>query len=81
MKEFFVLRLVYNDKRKKNMEGLLGSETCKLSNQARFILEKCEGTMKIKSKKKKVMINELARRGYDSDPIKAWKISVAGVEA
>ena len=62
------------------MEGLLGSEACKLSNQARFILEKCDGTLKIENKKKKIMIEELARRGYDSDPIKAWKSSVAGGE-
>ena len=62
------------------MEGLLGSEACKLSNQARFILEKCDGTLKIENKKKKIMIDELARRGYDSDPIKAWKSSVAGGE-
>ena len=58
------------------MEGLLGSEACKLSNQARFILEKCDGTLKIENKKKQIMIEELTRRGYDSDPIKAWKKSV-----
>merc|ERR1719500_2613758 len=80
LKEFFALRLVYYEKRKKYMEGLLGSEACKLSNQARFILEKCDGTLKIENKKKKIMIEELARRGYDSDPIKAWKKSVAGGE-
>ena len=57
------------------MEGSLGAEACKLSNQARFILEKCDGTLKVKNKKKKIMIDELARRGYDSDPVKAWKKS------
>jgi len=78
--EFYTLRLEYYAKRKKYMEGLLGSEACKLSNQARFILEKCDGTLKIENKKKQVMIEELTRRGYDSDPIKAWKKSVAGGE-
>merc|ERR1712142_430663 len=79
-REFYVLRLDYYAKRKKYMEGLLGSEACKLSNQARFILEKCDGTLKIENKKKQVMIEELSRRGYDSDPIKAWKRSVSGGE-
>ena len=73
MKEFYDLRLKMYDKRKKYMVGLLEAETCKLSNQARFILEKCDGSLKIENKKKKIMIEELSRRGYDSDPIKAWK--------
>jgi len=76
LREFYSLRLDYYAKRKKYMEGLLGSEACKLSNQARFILEKCDGTLKIENKKKQIMIEELTRRGYDSDPIKAWKKSV-----
>merc|ERR1712142_421826 len=80
LREFYVLRLEYYTKRKKYLEGLLGSEACKLSNQARFILEKCDGTLKIENKKKKIMIDELVRRGYDSDPIKAWKKSVAGCD-
>ena len=75
LKEFFDLRLKMYDKRKKFMEGMLGAEACKLSNQARFILEKCDGTLKIENKKKKLMVDELSRRGYDSDPIKAWKKS------
>ena len=28
-----------------------------------------------KNKKKQLMIDELSRRGYDSDPVKAWKKS------
>ena len=77
LREFFKIRLEYYGKRKKYMEGLLGSEACKLSNQARFILEKCDGTLKVENKKKQVMIEELKRRGYDSDPIKSWKKSVS----
>ena len=73
LKEFFTLRLEYYGRRKKYMEGLLGAEACKLSNQARFILEKCDGSLKIENKKKKLMIEELARKGFDSDPLKAWK--------
>ena len=73
MKEFYDLRLKMYDKRKKYMEGHLGAEACKLSNQARFILEKCDGTLKIENKKKKLMIEELSRKGFDSDPLKAWR--------
>ena len=80
LREFYDLRLVYYDKRKKYLEGLLGAEAAKLSNQARFILEKCDGTLKIENKKKKIMIEELVRRGYDSDPIKAWKKAATGDE-
>merc|ERR1719300_1923355 len=63
---------------KKYLEGLLGAEACQLSNKARFIIEKCDGTLKIENKKKKVMIDELVKRGYDSDPIKAWKKAATG---
>ena len=73
MQEFYDLRLKMYDKRKKYMTGALGAEACKLSNQARFILEKCDGTLKIENKKKKLMVEELSRRGYDSDPVKAWQ--------
>ena len=72
MKEFFELRLKYYAKRKKFMEGALTAEASRLSNQARFILEKCDGTVKVENKKKKNLIAELQRRGYDSDPVKAW---------
>lgn len=40
----------------------------------RFIIEKCDGVLTIENKKKKAMIEELVQRGYDSDPVKAWKI-------
>ena len=43
------------------------------SFQARFILEKCDGSLVIENKKKKDMIAELQRKGFDSDPVKAWK--------
>jgi len=40
----------------------------------RFIIEKCDGVLVIENKKKKVMIDELKKKGYDPDPVKAWKI-------
>jgi len=77
LREFFSVRLDLYEKRKKFMVGMLESEAGKLSNQARFILEKCDGSLKIENKKKKIMIEELVRKGYDSDPIKAFKKSQA----
>ncbi|XP_021916597.1 DNA topoisomerase 2-like isoform X2 [Zootermopsis nevadensis] len=74
LKEFFKLRLAYYGKRKDYLEGMLQAESRKLTNQARFIIEKCDGVLIVENKKKKVMIEELKRMGYDSDPVKAWKI-------
>jgi DNA topoisomerase-2 len=74
LKEFFKVRLTYYVKRKDYLEGMLQAESRKLSNQARFIIEKCDGVLVIENKKKKVMIDELKKKGYDPDPVKAWKI-------
>lgn len=73
MKEFFDLRLLYYSKRKAYLEGVLEAEANKLSNQARFIVEKCNGTLIIENKKKAKMIEELVKNGYASDPVKTWK--------
>jgi len=73
MKEFFDLRLKFYGKRKDYLEGMLEAEALKLTNQARFILEKCDGTLTVENKRRKAMIDELLRKGYDSDPVKKWK--------
>ena len=44
---------------------MLEAEALKLSNQARFILEKCDGSLVIENKKKKVMIAELQKKNFD----------------
>jgi DNA topoisomerase-2 len=75
MKTFFKVRLDLYQKRKDYLEGILQAESAKLSNQGRFIVEKCDGTIVIENKKKKDMISELVRRGYDSDPVIAWKLT------
>ncbi|XP_020282371.1 DNA topoisomerase 2 isoform X2 [Pseudomyrmex gracilis] len=75
MKGFYKVRLEMYHKRKDYLEGILQAEAAKLSNQARFILEKCDGTLVIENKKKKDMIAELVRRNYESDPVTAWKLS------
>ncbi len=41
----------------------------RLSNQARFILEKCDGSLTVENKRKKAMVDELQRKGFDSDPV------------
>lgn len=73
LQEFFDLRLQFYGKRKKYLEGMLGAEALKLSNQARFIIEKCDGSLVVENKKKKKIIEELVRRNYDPDPVKKWK--------
>ena len=47
LKEFFDLRLQYYKLRKDWLVGILGAESAKLSNQARFVLEKIEGKISI----------------------------------
>ncbi|XP_058477066.1 DNA topoisomerase 2-alpha [Solea solea] len=73
LKDFFELRMKYYVLRKDWLVGMLGAENAKLTNQARFILEKIEGTLVIENKPKKELIRMLQQMGYDSDPVKAWK--------
>ncbi|KAK3929880.1 DNA topoisomerase 2 [Frankliniella fusca] len=68
LKEHYRVRFDMYKKRKAYMEGLLEAEGRKLSNQARFILEKCSNKLVIENKKKVEMIKELKARGYDPDP-------------
>ncbi|XP_050533091.1 DNA topoisomerase 2 isoform X2 [Daktulosphaira vitifoliae] len=74
MHEFYSVRLEFYGKRKAYLEGMLGAEAAKLTNQARFIVEKCDGDLRIENRKKSEMVKELVRRGYNSDPVKAWKL-------
>ncbi|XP_003222506.3 DNA topoisomerase 2-alpha [Anolis carolinensis] len=75
LREFYELRLRYYSLRKDWLVGMLGAESAKLNNQARFILEKIEGKIVIENKPKKELIKVLIQRGYDSDPVKKWKES------
>ncbi|KAM6963798.1 DNA topoisomerase 2-alpha [Tautogolabrus adspersus] len=72
-RDFFELRMKYYALRKDWLAGMLGAENAKLSNQARFILEKIQGTLVIENKPKKELIRMLQEMGYDSDPVKVWK--------
>nr|XP_018912664.1 PREDICTED: DNA topoisomerase 2 isoform X1 [Bemisia tabaci] len=73
MREFFDVRLEFYEKRKAYMEGMLLAEAQRLSDQARFICEKCDGDLRIENRKKKEMIAELVKREYRSDPVKEWR--------
>uniref|UniRef100_UPI0037E9A162 DNA topoisomerase 2-beta isoform X1 n=1 Tax=Semicossyphus pulcher TaxID=241346 RepID=UPI0037E9A162 len=72
LKEFFELRLHYYKLRKDWSLGSLGAEASKLSNQARFVLEKIEGKITIENKSKRELIRMLVQKGYESDPVAAW---------
>lgn len=73
MEDFIKTRRKIYHARKEYLEGMLKAEAKRLSNQARFILEKIEGTIKIENKKKKVIVQQLVDRKYDPDPVKTWK--------
>ena len=47
MRDFFTLRLESYQRRKDYMVGLLTAESLRLDNQARFIMEKIDGTITI----------------------------------
>uniref|UniRef100_A0A7N6B0Y6 DNA topoisomerase 2 n=1 Tax=Anabas testudineus TaxID=64144 RepID=A0A7N6B0Y6_ANATE len=72
LKEFFELRLHYYKLRKDWLLGSLGAEAAKLSNQARFVLEKIEGKISIENKSKRELIRMLVQKGYESDPVAGW---------
>lgn len=67
-------------KRKDFLEGMLKAEAAKLSNQARFIKEKCDRVLVVENKKRKTIVDELIKRGYEADPVKEWKKRVAKEE-
>lgn len=51
LREFYDVRLRFYQKRKNYLEGVLQAESRKLSNQARFICEKCDGVLTVENKK------------------------------
>lgn len=67
------MRLKMYQKRKDFLEGQLEAEASRLSNQARFILEKCSGELVVENKKRKTIVEELLKKGYDPDPVKSWR--------
>lgn len=62
LQDFFVLRMDFYKRRRDYMLGLLEAEADRLSAMARFIVEKCDNTLIIENKKKKVILDELIAR-------------------
>lgn len=51
LRDFYTVRLRFYEKRKNYLEGVLQAESRKLTNQARFICEKCDGVLIVENKK------------------------------
>ncbi len=76
LSEFYLVRFKFYQNRKEYLENMLGAESCKLDNIARFILEKIEGKIKVENLKKIDLIKLLSDRGYQSDPVRKWKETI-----
>lgn len=44
-----------------------------MENQARFVMEKIQGSIIIENKSKKDLIILLREKNFDPDPVRAWK--------
>jgi len=77
LKEFFDTRRRKYRERKTFLRGMLEAEASRLENQARFIVEKIEGKIAIENRSKRDLIAMLVENGYSSDPVKAWRKSIA----
>ncbi|XP_022655107.1 DNA topoisomerase 2-alpha-like isoform X2 [Varroa destructor] len=73
LEEFYDVRLKGYVMRKEYLIGLLSAEASRLTNQARFIVEKCDDKIRVENKKRKELIRLLIDRGYDPDPVLRWK--------
>ncbi|CAI7573297.1 unnamed protein product [Penicillium glandicola] len=68
LKEFFVIRLKYYERRKQFQLNDLQRELEKLSNQARFVQMIIDGKLVISKKKKPVLVAELKEKGFKPIP-------------
>jgi DNA topoisomerase II len=80
LKEFYTVRVEMYVKRKAYMEGMLGAESLKLDNIARFIMEKIEGKIKVENMKKVDICKILKERKYDADPVAKWRARIVKEE-
>ena len=76
MKNHYNVRSNLYTQRYKFLVGKLEAEACYITNRARFICENIDKKISVMNKKKKVLIEELFKAKYDSDPVKAWKKKV-----
>lgn len=72
LEEFFAVRLRYYGIRKEYMIAKLDAEYRKLENQARFIREKVDGTLRLEDIPRDRFVQVLKESGYESDPVKKW---------
>lgn len=63
LRDFYDVRMKYYIKRKAYLLGQFQAEVDKISNQARFIVEKCDKDLIVENKKRKVLVEELKKRG------------------
>ena len=63
--DYYKIRFIAYNKRKKYMLNLLEYQVKLLSNKARFILEQCEDTIDLRKKKKQEVITLLKERNFD----------------
>lgn len=73
LREYFALREKFYKLRKEFLIGMMEAQANQLSARARFIMEKCNGTITVENKKRAVVIEELVKRGYPADPVAEWK--------
>jgi len=68
LKEFFHLRLEYYEKRKNFLVAQLTQDWKKLQNKVRFILAVIAEEFIVRNRKKKEIIDDLVKEGYDPFP-------------
>jgi DNA topoisomerase-2 len=73
LRDFVITRRHIYVKRKQYLHGLLKAQADRLSNQARFILEKIAGNIVMENKKKKYIVDRLVEMKFDPDPVHKWK--------
>ena len=70
MKNHFTIRKEFYVKRHKFLIGKWEADCAFITNKARFVLENIEKKISVMNKKKKMLVEELFKAKYDSDPIK-----------
>ncbi|KAL2817587.1 DNA topoisomerase [Aspergillus granulosus] len=68
LKEFFVVRLKFYERRKQHQLSQLQKELDKLTNQARFVQMIIDGELVVSKKKKSVLVVELKEKGFKPFP-------------
>jgi len=67
------VRLRLYARRKEHLVGLLQAEVGRLSNLARFVMEKIGGQVRLEDVELGAIVQQLQARGYDADPLRRWR--------